>query len=50
VERFYEELKGKGVKFTGELHEEPWSGKQATFTDPDGNIFRDSADRLGEIL
>lgn len=34
VEKFYEELKGKGVKFTRELHEEPWGGKQATFTDP----------------
>jgi hypothetical protein len=21
------------------LHEEPWGGKQATFTDPDGNIL-----------
>ncbi|MBO3808384.1 MAG: VOC family protein [Candidatus Brockarchaeota archaeon] len=39
VERFYEELKGKGVKFIRELHEEPWGGKQATFTDPDGNIL-----------
>ena len=39
VEKFYEELKGKGVKFTKELHEEPWGGKQATFTDPDGNIL-----------
>ncbi len=39
VERFYEELKGKGVKFTRELHEEPWGGKQATFTDSDGNIL-----------
>lgn len=39
VERVYDELREKGVKFTKELHEEPWGGKQATFTDPDGNIL-----------
>ncbi|MEM3788783.1 MAG: VOC family protein [Candidatus Bathyarchaeia archaeon] len=39
VEKFYNELKSKGVKFVKELHEEPWGGKQATFTDPDGNIL-----------
>lgn len=39
VEKVYSELKQKGVKFTEELHEEPWGGKQATFTDPDGNIL-----------
>ncbi|MEM3874630.1 MAG: VOC family protein [Candidatus Bathyarchaeia archaeon] len=39
VEKFYKELKSKGVKFVKELHEEPWGGKQATFTDPDGNIL-----------
>lgn len=37
AEEFYNELKRKGVRFTKELHEEPWGGKQATFTDPDGN-------------
>lgn len=26
-------------KIYKELHEEPWGGKQATFTDPDGNIL-----------
>jgi len=31
--------KNKRVKFIKELHEEPWGGKQATFTDPDGNIL-----------
>ena len=39
VEKLYNELKRKGVKFTKELHEEPWGGKQAPFTDPDGNTL-----------
>ena len=39
VEKVYKELKNKGVKIIKELHEEPWGGKQATFTDPDGNIL-----------
>ena len=39
VERFYAELKNKGVKIVKELHEEPWGGRQATFTDPDGNVL-----------
>ncbi|RLI11545.1 glyoxalase [Candidatus Bathyarchaeota archaeon] len=39
VERFYAELKDEGVKIVKELHEEPWGGRQATFTDPDGNVL-----------
>ncbi len=39
VEKFYSELKSKNVKFVKELHDEPWGGRQATFTDPDGNIL-----------
>lgn len=39
VEKFYEELKNKGVRFTRELHDEPWGGRQASFTDPDGNVL-----------
>jgi uncharacterized glyoxalase superfamily protein PhnB len=39
AKKVYDELKNKGVKFIKELHEEPWGGKQATFTDPDGNIL-----------
>jgi catechol 2,3-dioxygenase-like lactoylglutathione lyase family enzyme len=39
VEKFYSELKRKNVKFVKELHDEPWGGRQATFTDPDGNIL-----------
>jgi catechol 2,3-dioxygenase-like lactoylglutathione lyase family enzyme len=39
VEKVYNELKQKGVNFIKGLHEEPWGGKQATFTDPDGNVL-----------
>jgi len=39
VEKVYSELKKRGVKFIKELHDEPWGGRQATFTDPDGNIL-----------
>ncbi|MCL6578200.1 MAG: VOC family protein [Candidatus Bathyarchaeota archaeon] len=39
VDKAYRELKKKEVKFTKELHDEPWGGRQATFTDPDGNIL-----------
>lgn len=39
VDKVYEHLKSKGVKFLKELHDEPWGGRQATFTDPDGNIL-----------
>jgi catechol 2,3-dioxygenase-like lactoylglutathione lyase family enzyme len=39
VDKTYNELKSKGVKFTKELHEEPWGGRQTTFTDPDGNTL-----------
>jgi catechol 2,3-dioxygenase-like lactoylglutathione lyase family enzyme len=39
VEKTYRELEVKEVKFTKELHDEPWGGRQATFTDPDGNVL-----------
>lgn len=39
VDKVYKYLKDKGVRFTKELHDEPWGGRQATFTDPDGNIL-----------
>jgi catechol 2,3-dioxygenase-like lactoylglutathione lyase family enzyme len=32
-------LKAKGVKFINELHDETWGGRQAAFSDPDGNIL-----------
>lgn len=40
VNKAYVELKSKGVKFIKELHDELWGGRQATFTDPDGNILQ----------
>lgn len=39
IDKAYETLKRKGVKFIKELHEEAWGGKQATFTDPDGHML-----------
>ncbi len=39
VNKMYNELKNRGVKFIKELHDEPWGGRQATFTDPDGNTL-----------
>jgi len=39
VEKTYNELKRRGVKFVKELHEEPRGGRQAAFTDPDGNVL-----------
>jgi lactoylglutathione lyase len=39
VQEVYDRLKMKGVKFTKDLHEETWGGKQAAFKDPDGNIL-----------
>jgi len=39
VKQAYRELKQKGVNVIKELHEEPWGGRQATFTDPDGNML-----------
>ena len=39
VDRACTDLKGKGVKFVNELHDETWGGRQASFKDPDGNIL-----------
>jgi catechol 2,3-dioxygenase-like lactoylglutathione lyase family enzyme len=39
VESFCDKLKKKGVRFVKELHAEAWGGRQATFTDPDGNVL-----------
>lgn len=39
VDVAYDELRNIGVNFIKELHDEPWGGRQATFTDPDGNIL-----------
>ena len=44
------ELKSAGVKFSGEVRDEPWGGRVATVLDPDGNRFdllnEDYAERL----
>jgi catechol 2,3-dioxygenase-like lactoylglutathione lyase family enzyme len=34
-----DQLKRKGVRFVKELHDEAWGGRQAAFTDPDGNML-----------
>jgi len=39
VDATYEMLKGKGVSFVKEPHDEPWGGRQASFLDPDGNVL-----------
>ena len=39
VDKVYNDLKSKGVKFIKELHDEAWGGMQATFTDPDDHIL-----------
>jgi catechol 2,3-dioxygenase-like lactoylglutathione lyase family enzyme len=39
VDKVCKELKNKGVKFTKELHDETWGGRQASFTDPDGHML-----------
>jgi predicted enzyme related to lactoylglutathione lyase len=38
VERTYEELKARGVQFSGPPKKEPW-GTYTTFKDPEGNEF-----------
>jgi len=39
VDNVYNALRNKGAKFIEHLHDEPWGGRQATFTDPDGNVL-----------
>lgn len=39
VDRLYAELKSQGVKFSGEIRDEPWGGRTVTVADPDGNLF-----------
>ena len=39
VDKLYEELRSQGVKFSGEIRDEPWGGRQVTVADPDGNLF-----------
>jgi len=39
VQKLYDELVAKGVRFEGEPESMPWGGKGAHFSDPDGNMF-----------
>jgi len=39
VDKAYRNLKDKGVKFLTEPKDQPWGGRDATFVDPDENIF-----------
>jgi len=39
VDKTYKELRAKRVKFIKELHDETWGGREAAFTDPDGNVL-----------
>jgi catechol 2,3-dioxygenase-like lactoylglutathione lyase family enzyme len=39
IDKTYKELKTKGVNFIKELHNETWGGREAAFTDPDGNVL-----------
>jgi catechol 2,3-dioxygenase-like lactoylglutathione lyase family enzyme len=40
IQKAYDELMAKGVKFSGPPDEAPWGGKMTTFVDPDGNEFQ----------
>ena len=39
VDKAYQDLKEKGVKFVTKPKDEHWGGRTATFADPDGNMF-----------
>ena len=39
VDQLYSDLKSKGVRFNGEVRNEPWGGRVVTVRDPDGNLF-----------
>jgi len=39
VDKAYQDLKAKGVKFITEPKDQHWGARTATFTDPDGNKF-----------
>lgn len=39
VQKLYDDLTARGVKFEGEPESMPWGGKGAHFSDPDGNMF-----------
>jgi len=39
VDKAYQDLRDKGVKFVAEPRDQHWGGRAATLVDPDGNIF-----------
>ncbi len=39
VDKAYQDLKDKGLRFVTEPKEQPWGVRDATFVDPDGNKF-----------
>lgn len=39
VDALYAELRAEGVKFSGEVRDEPWGGRVVTVADSDGNLF-----------
>jgi len=39
IEKAYQSLKEKGVKFVTQPMDQPWGARTATFVDPDGNMF-----------
>ncbi len=39
VDKVYQDLRDKGVKFTSEPKDQPWGVRDAAFVDPDGNTF-----------
>ena len=39
VQEFYDELRGRGVRFTGSPVEQSWGGILAHFHDPDDNVL-----------
>ena len=39
VDKAYQDLKGKGVKFVTEPKDQPWGGRTATLVDPNGITF-----------
>ncbi|BDS09003.1 glyoxalase [Oceaniferula spumae] len=50
VDSLHRELREHGVKFSGDIRDEPWGGRVVTVSDPDGNLFdllnADFEDRL----
>jgi catechol 2,3-dioxygenase-like lactoylglutathione lyase family enzyme len=39
IDKAYQDLREKGVKFVTEPRDQPWGGRAAPFIDPGGNMF-----------